>query len=493
MRTRAHRWLISVLFLAVAAGAAAGPYAAAGDLALRHDIQLLADNGVLRGPVTTWPIAWGPVLDDLRDTDIARLSPRVQASFDRVLSRASWEARSRQLTVSAKAGVADNRSRIRSYQNTPRGKLEVGAGVAWLGEWANVELNIQGADDQFDDHDVRADDSMLGVVVGNWSVSVSTQQRWWGPGWDGSLILSNNARPIPSLVVDRLFTDAFETRWLRWIGPWDLNLMFGQLEERRAVADARFFGVRFNFRPLESLEIGLSRSAQWCGEGRPCDLSTLGDLLIGRDNLGDDSVNTDNEPGNQLAGVDFRWTPTIVARRIAFYGQFVGEDEAGGFPSRWIGQLGGEWSGQLMQRWSTRLFAEFAGTSCQFYESSELFNCAYNHSIYQTGYRFRSRAIGHGVDNDARIASVGLIAVNDEETQWRALLRFAKLNRGGVPDSRNSLSPTPQDLWSVDLAHSRVIPVGVAEIGVGYQSVDDAMTGTTNSDARVYLQWRSSY
>ena len=29
---------------------------------------------------------------------------------------------------------------------------------------------------------------------------LSVTDRWWGPGWDGSLILSNNARPIPAIT-----------------------------------------------------------------------------------------------------------------------------------------------------------------------------------------------------------------------------------------------------------------------------------------------------
>ena len=103
---------------------------------------------------------------------------------------------------------------------------------------------MQGVDSDQDSEEFRADDSMIGVVIGNWSIAASTQQRWWGPGWDGSLILGNNARPIPSLVLDRVFTDGFESKWLSWIGPWDLNVMFGQLEKERVVPNAQFFGMR---------------------------------------------------------------------------------------------------------------------------------------------------------------------------------------------------------------------------------------------------------
>ena len=482
-----------LLTLLVSPAAHAGPSIPAGDLALRHDIQRLADAGVIKGTVTTWPLAWGPILADLNHADITRLPADVADALARVRNRGDHETSSNESRFRAAVGVADNPSRIRSFQNTPRGNSEVSAGVDWLGDWLSIDLNVQAVDSDQDSEDVRADNSMIGVIAGNWSIAASNQERWWGPGWDGSLILSNNARPIPSLTIDRNFTDAYRTKWLSWLGPWDLNVMFGQLETERHIPNARFFGMRFNFRPFRSLEIGLSRTAQWCGDGRPCGFDTFVDLLFGLDNLGDAGITPENEPGNQLAGIDFRWTPAFLQRRVGIYGQFIGEDEAGGFPSRYLGQLGVEWSGYLIDRWSTRLYAEFSGTTCQFHESSELFNCAYNHSIYQTGYRYRSRAIGHGADNDARLVSTGLIMVNAEDTQWRALARFGGLNRGGPADPRNTLTPTRQDIASLDVSHSRVFGFGVIDIGAGYERIDDEASGTHSSDARFYLQWRSAF
>ncbi len=473
--------------------ALAGPFVPAGDLALRADIQRLADYGIITGPTSTWPLAWGPILADLGDADATNLPPAIADALARVRERGRWEARIGELTFNTSVGGAEKPTRIRSFQKTPRGNIDVSAGASWIDDWFSVDLNVQGVDSEQDDNEFRADDSLIGVVLGNWSIAASTQQRWWGPGWDGSLILSNNARPFPAVTIDRIFTDAFESRWLSWVGPWDLSVMFGQLEKERAVPDAQFFGMRFNFRPLESLEIGISRTAQWCGDGRPCGLDTFSDLFLGRDNVGDAGIGEENEPGNQLAGVDFRWRPGILGRSVAVYGQFIGEDEAGGFPSRWFGQLGGEWSGYVADRWSTSVFAEFAGTSCQFHESSEIFNCVYNHGIYQTGYRFRSRSIGHGADNDARIISVGIVLVDADDIQWRGLARFGALNRGGPPDPFNTLTSTKQDIASIDLSHSRAFSFGVIDVGAGYEQVDDIATGASSSDGRLYLQWRSSY
>jgi len=485
--------LILLLSLLGVSLAQAGPYLPAGDLSLRSDVQLLADHGIIKGTISTWPLAWGPILKDIADSDASGLSANVIDALGRVRSRGEWDTRTDQLTFRASASAAEEPSRLRSFQNTPRGKAEISAGAGWMGNWLSADLNVQGVDSDQDDEEIRAEDSFVGAVLGNWSIAASTQQRWWGPGWDGSLILSNNARPFPSVVIDRVFTDPFESKWLSWIGPWDLNLTFGQLERDRHVPDAQFFGMRLAFRPIPSLEIGLSRTAQWCGEGRPCDLGTFGNLLVGKDNRGGEGIDPENEPGNQLAGYDFRWSPSFLDHAVAVYGQLIGEDEAGGFPSRYLGQFGAEWSGFLFNRWSARAFVEFAGTSCQFHETSELFNCAYNHTIYRTGYRYRNRVIGHTADNDARLVSVGVVTADMDDIQWRGLLRVGKLNRGGSTDIRNSLTSTPQEVASMDVSHSRVFSFGVIDAGIGYETVDDQASGTTFSDTRVYLQWRSAY
>lgn len=487
-----HRLALAILLLAPLVSVA-GPMVPAGDLVLRHDIQKLADHGVITGTVSTWPLPWAPILEDLNNADVTILPPTVADSFLRVKQRASWAARTREFTFNTEVGFADNATRIRSFQNTPRGRAEVSAGFSWIDRWFGAEINAQYVDNQKEGDEFRLDDSLLGVVIGNWSIAASTQQRWWGPGWDGSLILSNNARPFPSLTIDRIFNDPFETKWLSWIGSWDFSVMFGQLEKEREIPNAQFFGMRFNFRPMPGLEIGLSRSAQWCGDGRPCDLDTFGRLLIGRDNPGDDDVNDDNEPGNQLAGVDFRWVPGFIEMPVAFYGQFIGEDEAGGLPSQWIGQLGVEWNGVLLDRWSARGFAEVSATTCRFYQSEKNYNCAYNHSLYRTGYRYKGRSIGDGSDNDAELFSTGLILVDSADIQWRALLRFGELNTADLPDIYNSLTATPQDIISLDLSHSRGFAFGVIDVGAGYESVDDELTGSTSSDTRLYIQWRSSY
>ena len=50
--------------------------------------------------------------------------------------------------------------------------------------------------------------------------------------------------------------------WLNWIGPWDFQAFVGQLEQDRAVPDAKLVGGRLTFRPASFLQIGLTRLFQ---------------------------------------------------------------------------------------------------------------------------------------------------------------------------------------------------------------------------------------
>ncbi|HEX5788678.1 MAG TPA: capsule assembly Wzi family protein [Woeseiaceae bacterium] len=484
-----------------AAAAGAGPMLPAGDMGLRSDIQYLADHGIVTGPVSTWPLAWAPIARDVNAADPTNLPSHLAEVVLRVQARAEQAAGQGRPEFSAELAGADNPARIRGFEDTPRGDVDARAGLDWQQGRFAADVNVQYVDTPDngnpwvdvvqDDDEVRFDDTLLAVSLGNWSIGASTQQRWWGPGWDGNLILTNNARPIPALVIDRVFTDAFETKWLSWIGPWDLSAIFGRFESERAVPDAHFFGMRFSMRPFQSLELGASRSAQLCGEGRPCGFDTYWDMFLGRDNVGDAGIDEENEPGNQLAGFDARWNPGFWERSLAFYAQFIGEDAADFFPSRYMGQAGFEWSGYLENRWSARFFTEYADTNCQFYDAETCENLAYNHNIYETGYRYKGRVVGHGADGDSELLSIGWVMTDPDATEWRVLLRGGKLNVEGEPDLHHSLTPTEQEIASIDIAHARAFGFGRLELGLGYEQLDDLASGEDEGDARVYLQWTS--
>ncbi len=468
-------------------GAGAAPWADPGDAGLRHDIELLADAGVLRGPVTTWPLPWAGIAADLERAPMPAGAAE-QAAVVRLRKAVGLGTETERVRLHVGTAVATDARPLRSFEESPREKGEASAAVEWTGLRFSYRLKLTAVSDPADDLIARADDSYFGVILGNYMLLVGQLDRWWGPGWQGSLILSSNARPIPGVALQRNFADAPDVRGLRWIGPWTMTTLMGQMEHgRNDVADTLFFGFRVNFRPRRDLEIGISRTAQWCGSGRVCDAEAFADLLLGRDNRGD-TVDRINEPGNQLAGFDWRWRLPSTRQHFDWYGQFVGEDEAGGLPSRFIGLSGLAWHGyseRLLGALSARL--EIADTTAEFYKQRKRFDYAYEHEIYTDGYRYRRRSIGHAMDNDGRMIALSLMLHRDGGEQWLATIRQADLNRGG--ERANTVAANALDLLNVEFSHRREFGSGQLSVGVGFDSIDGKVGGS-ETDVRLHAAWR---
>ena len=480
--------LAAVLTLLIPALAGAEPWIAPGDPWLKADIQRLADEGVITSPISAWPLSTGDIAEDVNKfRDDTALSASAASALARMRDFTKQETRTKVWRTEAEVGFAEAPLLIRSFEDVPRGDEEGWASTDWTGDRFAIKVRAGFSDDPVDEQDFRMDGSYAAMALGNWMVGAAVVDRWWGPGWGGSLILSNNARPIPALVLERNFSTPFESPWLSWIGPWSTSVIWGQLESGRAVPNARFFGWRVNFRPLQSLEIGLLRTAQWCGSGRNCDLDAFLKVLAGDTNI--DEGETGSSEANQLAGYDARWLSPIGDLPYAIYGQLIGEDEAGGFPSRYMGMGGIEFWGRsdaLKSDWHA--YVEVSDTTCQFYESSKRFNCAYNNSSYPTGYRYKDRSIGYSTDNDARTVTAGVLARHDKYGKWHVTARFAELNRGGPPDERNTVTSTPKDLLDVSVSHSRDTSFGKLDLGVGVQQLDDKVAGTDSTDVRLFVR-----
>jgi hypothetical protein len=315
------RTLLLSSFL-VASMAIAEPMAAPGDMRLRHDLQLLNDNGVIDIPLTAWPVSLGDVQNALANANIARIDSSEWLAYERLRRRLSWELDIGAVDFAFGASGSSEPRVIRTFENTPRAEAEAGARLTWVGERFAVNLSASYVSNPLDGDEFRPDGTYVGVTLGNWMLTAGWQERWFGPGRDSSLILSSNARPSPGIAIQRNNSTPFKTKWLSWLGPWTLTSFMTQLDDERAVKDALLFSVRGSIRPLSGLEIGISRTAQWCGDDRPCDFSTFVDLLLGNDNQG---VNVDpaDEPGNQLGGFDIRWSlPRQIP--VALYMQWIG-------------------------------------------------------------------------------------------------------------------------------------------------------------------------
>ncbi|MBX3705072.1 MAG: capsule assembly Wzi family protein [Pseudomonadales bacterium] len=501
--------LLRVAFIAaLSAGSAAhaDPWARAGDLALRHDLRLLADAGLVTSPANTWPVPWATIAHDL-DANSARepADPAVAGARARMLTRINQIRNLSGLQPNARVAARTDDFWLRTFEDTPRDGAEARIGVSWMGNRFAARAQVSYADDPLPgDNEWRGDGSYLAGTFGNHIVNVGALDRWWGPSWNDTLLLSSNARPVRGVTFERNVAYAFENKWLAWIGPWRYTLFAGQLGSDSEPRDASLLGFRLDVRPFDSLEIGLTRTAQWCGDDRPCSARTLGNLIIGRDNRGSSGIAEENEPGNQLAGVDFRWQAPLVGGPWAVYAQAVGEDEAGGLPSKFFGQAGLEAWGGLGERWpagSWRAHLEYTNTTVRFLQNEPEYNTAYEHSIYRSGYRYQNRALGAAADGDSELVSLGVTVIDDRAHSWNGLVRVGDINQRGAGAGRDALhtvSPDELRIAGAQLSHRRAIgrdglELGTLSVGVGVQYSDNRISGASDTDAQAFLQWTWDY
>ncbi|NNF67566.1 MAG: capsule assembly Wzi family protein [Gammaproteobacteria bacterium] len=488
---RHFRALVAYVVLIIASllpvSVAGAPMLLPDDLALRSDIQLLADAGLLSGPVSAWPISVAALHNEMRRVSVpADYRSGIRAAWYRVWQRVSSRAR-----LKLKLSAIDEPVSVRRFTATPRGTganatVDLGSDVLHL--QLSTTLQERNSDDR---RQARLDGSYAAVRAGKWQLAIGQIPRWWGPGYESSIILSTNARPVPAISLDTVEPLRFQSPWLKWLGPMQWSFFAGELESARKIPGARFLGARLSLRPSRKLELGFSRTAQWGGAGRPQDLSSLLDLILGRDNLGDAGITADNEPGNQLGGIDLRYLSPIGDAPYAVYTQFIGEDEAGGLPSRLTGMAGAEfWRG--LAQGNLRIYGEIANTTTEFYKSNPRKNTAYEHGIYNTGYRYRGRTIGHAMDNDGLMLSLGGVW-HDQGSSWEGVLRRIEVNTDGRLGGRfHPVSVQAEDRWEIWLATTRPFMKGKLHVGFGSQYINPVQTAT-EIDSSLYFSWERAW
>jgi hypothetical protein len=467
---------------------AAEPFLDPTDPFLRNEVRLLKDHGSISGTMGTWPLSLGGLKEGKAESEVAW-------SHDLLGQTLSRENNLGLSPLRSSIGFADNRVTARSFGDEPRANFHSRIWASWMSDRFAARLSLSALSSVESDWKGRADEglnldgSYLAARLGNWSGSFGKVERWWGPGWDGSLILSSNARPIPAVSLDRRVPEPFDSKWLSWIGPWSFHSFIGRMEKERHVPNPYLWGMRVEFEPtlVDGLEIGLFRMIQLGGQGRPQSLKIWVDAFLSQDNVGGNTGNDPaKEPGNQLAGLDLRWRPFDFP--FAVYGQIAGEDEDDFLPNALFFQYGIEtWA--VLENATFRFFAEYADlTSTWWTDDPKSRNVTYAHHIYQDGFRYLGRTIGHWADQDSKVVSIGGLLLREDGTGWGGTLRTGKLNEdgGGSSSVSNGYST---DLLSVELYHSRVYEDYGLEVtaSLGWESLKPGNYSSKNEGMTSYL------
>lgn len=219
--------------------------------------------------------------------------------------------------------------------------------------------------------------------------------QWWGPGYHGAIILSNNPEPLTMLRLSNPHPVLLP--WIfKYLGLFRFTFFVTRLEEERSdFPEPYFWGMRLNLKPHPYLEIGLHRTALLGGKGRSEDISTWWKSFTGAG-----EHQRGSGAGDQRAGYDIKLTLPLRFQPIQLYLEIAGEDipGGGGFPTR-TAKLMGVYLPRIFDFERTGLRAEYATTHV-----TGKPNVWYTHSIYKAGYKYKGRIIGHHMGTDSKDA-----------------------------------------------------------------------------------------
>ncbi|QIZ77309.1 capsule assembly Wzi family protein [Ferrimonas lipolytica] len=487
---------VALILSMLAAPLLAAPWISPSDLHLRADLQRLADEGFITVPLTTFPLMWAGIQDNIQSNSDADLSDGGLESLRRVRHRMTVET-GKGFIGSASFGAGTDTPRFQHFGSDNREQGETQLSAEYMGDRFAGKLAVTYAFDAQDDEDFRLDGSYVAAVWGNWVFSAGQIEQWYGPGMDTSLLMSTNARPMPGLHLTRNNPKAFESKWLSWIGPWTLTTGVSWMnDDEREVQDTLLYTFRATIKPIPQLELGVSRAAQLCGDGYSCSASVWGDMLTGKDNTGRDGIDADNEPGNQIASIDARWGDTLYGVPYGLYVESMGEDGFGldKFPPfqaksyLWGADVSYELLGQQI-----RTFFEYSDTAAW---CNDRYDCAYEHHRYKSGMRYNGRVIGSTYDNDTFAYVLGNIGFAPNGHQWKLNLRFLDINHDNSNSSApggNPVSDVAEETYQLEAGY--IMPLGEGRLSVTAEVSRSTFKDDIDSDtdANLWASWEIKF
>ncbi len=446
--------------------AEASPWAEVGDAQLRSDIEILAAANVIDGITTHWPLPWASIVTRLRAQDALADQPElVREAAARVLEVAQAQMRFGEVRFQATVEGTNSPSVVRGFDGLDRETATTQLSGEYMGATTAIRLS---AGAELHDRTGRTafvpDGSYLAQKIGNTVVYGGYMTHWWGPGWVSALSLSNNARPFPQVGIERDETSAFDTPWLSWIGPWQMEFLVGWLDDSRIATNTLYNGLRFTFNPLPGLEIGLARTEEFCGDGHPC-VPLKYYFEVSNDPT---HANHTNDEGL----IDIKYSGIWGRSPYQVYMQLMNEDSSPVSHSGtshlfglayWV-PTGGE---------PLRLTAEYTDSVATvdiFSFGDVLHGFSYNNRGYPDGMRYRGRTLGFSLDSDSTLLT--LQGAWRDADSWAYTLSF---HHAAISNPRNTLG----NVVTTAPVH---VNMGEIKLAVPFRGLDVQLAGRLQDD-----------
>ncbi len=417
------------------------------DISLKSELDWLRAQGVIQISTSTWPLTANEINRALSNAEIR--TAEQQQIVQSIRYTLSKEPKSLVNTKVSAYAQTDREQLPQSFADDKTANFQAAAqvGLSEEGWEVNIRANVKDKD-MIDDEDLSFEGSYLAGKYANQWLIAGQIPTWWGPGHDASLIRGDASKPVIGVTMQRDTQEAPDHPYLNWIGPWQYQLFAGQLDDYEAAKDAKLIGMRLTASPTDWLEVGASRTFMWGGEGRPESASSFWDAIKGtKDNGGRDG----GDPANQLAGFDARVNlAPLVNVPVSVYGQYIGEDEAGGLPAKNMYLAGADFASSLnttsMGSMPYQLYTEWTDTRT----SGDVRGISYNHTNYTDGYYQHGYPLGYALGGDTESIALGGKLWVDDQNFINAKVQHAKVNQSSR--ATNQAFPDSDKLSVLDVA-----------------------------------------
>lgn len=159
----------------------------------------------------------------------------------------------------------------------------------------NEHEDFHGGDDKTE---VRLHKGYAKLTLFNCELEVGRDSLWWGPGYHGALLMSNNAHPLDMIKLSN--PEPVLLPWIfSYLGPVQFNLFLSQINDKRydpEQANPFLYGLRLGIKPFPMLELGASHLVMFGGPGRrDLSFSEIMETLYSNQNLNDQTTDSNQE------------------------------------------------------------------------------------------------------------------------------------------------------------------------------------------------------
>jgi capsule assembly protein Wzi len=339
-------------------------------------------------------------------------------------------------------------------QTDVRGWLEVG-------DWAAVMIQPKfisnrdalsrgptvGPLTSFNDQYAYLREATLKLTMWNVALEFGRGTQWWGPGYHGSLLLTDHAFPLDMIKLGS--DEPFRLPWVfSKLGDWKINTFLARLEGTQSFPHEKLFGLRINYQPTTWLELGLTRLTQFGGQGSGTSFpQTLVDCYKDQPNQ------TGAANCNEQAMLDIRGKVPHVPYLVPFpaglqiYGELGSEDKWTKLISTRAAYLVGIYIPQLLNNDTTDFRIEFADTDYPRRYSPDLAGVWYNNGFYTNGMRQYGFPLGHHMGTDGIDFFVRSTRFMTEDLQVGSNFNYQERQRGLAVHERKYEASTDVTWW----------------------------------------------